>query len=304
MITLPFGARLGVFGFAAILLAPSLAEAHSICGSRVFPATLAIDDPGVSDELALPTLTAIPTNADGAREFDASFSWTKTLVENLGLAVSDGKTWLKPGGNGWGNVDTELKYQFFCDDSHEFMGSVGFDVSWANTGTPGFADSFNTYSPVIDIGKGFGDLPTSLNALRPFAVTGEAVLSVPGQSIADGGLNPTVLSWGFTVQYSLPYMNANISAIGGPDFLKRLIFIAEADFQTPVSHAPPGGYITTGTVQPGVVYLADSWQLAVEAMIPINNASGHSVGAIAQVDFFLDDLFPNSFLGKPLFGGH
>ena len=304
MLTLPSGARIGALGVAAILLAPSLAEAHSICGSRVFPATLAIDDPGVSDELAVPTLTGIPTNSDGAHEFDASFSWTKTLVENLGLAISDGKTWLKPGGNGWGNLDTELKYQFFCDESHEFMGSVGLDVTWGNTGTPGFADPFNTYSPVIDIGKGFGDLPTSMNALRPFAITGEAVLSVPGESVTDGGQNPTVLSWGFTLQYSLPYMNSNISAVGGPDFLKHLILITEADFQTPVSNVPPGGYITTGTVQPGFVYLADSWQLAVEAMIPINSASGHSVGVVAQVDFFLDDMFPNSFIGKPLFGGH
>lgn len=304
MLSLPSGARLGALGVAAILLAPSLAEAHSICGSRVFPATLAIDDPGVSDELTVPTLSGISSNSDGVREFDASFSWTKTLVENLGLAISDGKTWLKPGGNGWGSLDTELKYQFFCDEAHEFMGSVGFDVTWGDSGTPGFADPFNTYSPVFDIGKGFGDLPTSMNALRPFAITGEAVLSVPGQSVTDGDLNPTVLSWGFTLQYSLPYMNANINAIGGPDFLKHLIFITEADFQTPVSNVPSGGYITTGTVQPGLVYLADSWQLAVEAMIPINNASGHSVGVVASVDFFLDDMFPNSFIGKPVFGGH
>ena len=71
-----------------------------------------------------------------------------------------------------------------------------------------------------------------------------------------------------------------------------------------VSHAPPGGYVTTGTVQPGVVYMADSWQLAVEALIPINAASGRNVGVVGQIDIFLDDMFPNSFIGKPIFGGH
>jgi hypothetical protein len=305
----------GAIGVAAAIVSPTLAFAHAICGSRVFPATLAIDDPGVTDELALPTLTAIPSNADGAREFDASFSYTKTIVENLGLSVSYGKTWLKPGGNGWGNLDTELKYQFWCDAPHELMASIGLDATWANTGTPGLSDPFNTFTPVIDVGKGFGDLPSSLNILRPFALTAEFSLSIPstghmssmvtddsGNPSLNVALNPTVFNWGFTVQYSLPYLNANISEVGGPDFLKHLVAITEFAFQTPVGNVPPGGQVTTGTIQPGVVYVADTWQLALEALIPINGASGHNVGAVAQIDFFLDDIFPNS-LGKPLFGG-
>src|ERR1700753_1994820 len=118
MLSPPSLRRLGV---ASLVLTPSLAEAHAICGARVFPATLAIDDPGVSDELALPTLTYVGRNADGVYEFDGSFSYTKTIFENLGLSVSYGKTWLNAGGNGWGNLDTELKYMFFCDDTHELM---------------------------------------------------------------------------------------------------------------------------------------------------------------------------------------
>ena len=36
------------------------------------------------------------------------------------------------------------------------------------------------------------------------------------------------------------------------------------------------------------------------AQIPINEASGRHVGALAIVDFFLDDIAPDS-IGKPLF---
>jgi hypothetical protein len=300
---------------AAWLIAHSQADAHAVCGSRVFPATLVIDDPGVNDELALPTLTYLPKNADGVQEFDAAFSYTKTIIENLGLSLSYGKTWLSPGGNGWGNLDTELKYQAWCVPSNEFMGSVGLAVTWANTGSPSFSDPFNTFSPVIDIGKGFGDLPTGLNALRPFAITAEFSLSAPSQPHASmviydvsgnpslsTTLNPTVFNWGFTLQYSLQYMNANVQEVGGPEFLRHLVFIIEAGFQTPISNVPPGGQATTGVVQPGVMYMADTWQISLEAVIPINGASGHNVGVEGELHFFLDDMFPNT-LGRPLFAG-
>ena len=303
----------GAIGAASAVFPLTPAFAHAIAGNRVFPATLGIDDPGVGDELALPTLTALPSNSDGVHEFDASFSYTKTIIEGLGVSITDGKTWLKPGGAGWGNIDTELKYNFYTDDPHEFMASIGLDVTWANTGTRNFSDPFDTFTPVLDAGKGFGDLPTSLNLLRPFALTAEVGLAIPSEahtsSIAfdDSGnpflsvaLNPTVLNWGFTVQYSLPYMNANVSEIGGPDFVKHLIPITEFAFQTPVSNDDPGGQVTTGTIQPGFIYLADSWQIAVEALVPLNAASGHRVGGVAELHFFFDDLFPNT-IGKPLF---
>ncbi len=48
--------------------------------------------------------------------------------------------------------------------------------------------------------------------------------------------------------------------------------------------------------------MADTWQFALEAIIPMNAASGHGVGVVGELHFFLDDIFPNS-LGKPIFGG-
>ena len=57
---------------------------------------------------------------------------------------------------------------------------------------------------------------------------------------------------------------------------------------------------TTGTVNPGVIYVANKYQLGVEAIIPVNRASGDDVGVIGQLHLYLDDIFPNS-LGRPLF---
>jgi hypothetical protein len=284
------------------LFVTSEANAHAVCGNRVFPATLAIDDPGVGDELAFPTLAYTPPDADGTSEFDASFEYSKTLTDKLAFSIGDGLTWLNSGEHGSENIETALKYEFMCDDAHEFMASAAMEVAWANTGSGGFSDPFNTYSPALDFGKGFGDLPASLSALRPFAITSQLGLDIPGQASTDGELNPTVLNWGFTFQYSLPYLNANVSEIKGPEFLKHLIFVTEAAFETPVGNIPDGGGITTGFIQPGIIYEGDSWQLALEASIPINSDSGHGVGFVGELHFFFDDIFPNS-LGKPLFGG-
>jgi len=287
-----------LFGVAATLwLSPAFA--HAVCGNRIFPATLGIDDPGVGDELAAPTLTWQPQGSDGSREFDATFSWTKTILPGLGLSLGDGGSWLSPGGYGWQQLDTGLKYNFMCLPDHEFMASAGVDVSWGRTGSGAQFSPFNTYSPGLDAGKGFGDLPASLNFLRPLAITAEIGESFPGQSWTNGSPNATTLNWGFTLQYSLPYYNSHVAQIDS-DVLRRLVPVTEFAFSTPVANVAPGTQVTTGTIQPGVIYEADTWQLAVEALIPVNSASGRNVGAVAELHFFFDDIFPNS-LGKPLF---
>ena len=145
-----------------------------------------------------------------------------------------------------------------CFAQHEFMASAGFDVSWGRTGTGPQYSPFNTYAPVLDVGKGFGDLPTSLNILRPLAITAEIGDAIPGQSWTAGSQNPTTLNWGFTIQYSLPYYNSHIGQIDN-DFVHDLVPVTEFAFSTPVANVAPGTQITTGTIQPGVIYEADTW---------------------------------------------
>jgi hypothetical protein len=288
---------------AALSQTPALA--HAVCGDRIFPATLTIDDPGVTDELAL-TWDKLPKNSSGQVEYDANVNWAKTIFPDFALSIQAGPSWLTTspqaqGGFGWNDIVTEAKYQFLCDASLEFMASAGLSIDWGNTSTGGMENTFNTYTPVLDVGLGFGSLPTSLNVLRPVAITAEISEDFPGRGWSQGAQNPNVLNWGFTVQYNLPYYHSHVAEIDN-SFFKHLIPITEVAFSAPVSNVPPGGYGVTGTVQPGAVYMADKWQFALEAIFPINRASGHNVGVIAQLDLFMDDIFPDT-LGKPIFGG-
>jgi hypothetical protein len=292
----------GAAAFAAAgVLWTSSAFAHAVCGDRIFPATLAIDDPGVNDELALPTLAYLPQNSGGAQEFDASFSWSKTITPNTAIVIQDGPTWIRPGGYGWDSLSTEFQWGNFCLPEHELMATAGFEVDWGNTATGSQATPFNVYRPVIDVGKGFGDLPTSMNILRPVAVTAELSESLPGQSLTNGNQNSTNLNWGFTVQYSLPYYNSHVAEIDN-DFFKNLIPVAEFAFSKPLYNFAPGGNLTTGTFQPGAVYITDKWQFVLEAIVPLNSASGRGVGVVGELDLYLDDLLPDT-LGKPIFAG-
>ena len=301
--------------FAAALLAgASSALAHTIVGDRVFPATLAIDDPGVNDELALPSFTTMtsanPDGSPGSISYNLGWEYSKTITADLGFSIgSEGYKWQKrPDAQGWGNIETQLKYVFYQDPTHEFIFAGAANASWANSGSPQSAglpsDPYTTVTGKLFIGKGFGDV--SADWLRPFALTGEFDYSIPTASTnSDGSFNPRTISYGATLQYSLLYMNSHVQEV--PDLFKRLIPAFEAVFTTPVANIPlpdPSGYspnTTTGVVGPSLYYIGQYFEIGVMAQIPINSASGKSVGVAAVVDFFLDDIEPTT-LGKPLFG--
>jgi hypothetical protein len=304
---------------AAAALVSLQARSHEIVGNRMFPATLAIDDPGVADELAFPTVTMSKTgDVPPVKELDISGEYSKLITEDF--AVSFSPTWTHlyaPGGpkttgaSGFQNIETTFKYLLYKNEEHEFVASVGLNIEWGKTGSQDVgADPFTTYTPTFYFGKGFGDLPAGLNWARPFALTGQIGYAIPssnttvsvdsGSGDIDTEFNPRVLVWGASLQYSLPYLKSAVADIGLPDFVNHLIPLVEASLQTPVSNTLTSGTVTTGTINPGVIWVEKYFQVGVEAMIPVNRQSGSSVGAIAQLHFFLDDIFPNS-IGRPLF---
>jgi len=308
-------------GVAAALASLSSASAHEIVGNRMFPATLAIDDPGVADELALPTVSMTKTgDAPSVRETDISAEYAKRITEDF--AISFAPTWTRinaPGGpagtgaTGFQNIETTLKYRAFANAEHEFVLSTGLSVEWGGSGAQDVgADRFTTYTPTLYFGKGFGDLPASLNWARPFAITGQIGYAIPGSSSTvtvdpdtgdvDTEYNPRVLVWGASLQYSLPYLKSAVADVGLPDFVNHLIPTVEASMETPVSNTFSSGTVTTGTINPGVIWVGQTMQVGIEAVVPINRQSGTSVGVIGQLHFFLDDIVPNS-IGRPIFTG-
>jgi hypothetical protein len=311
--------RWGIMMAAAALMCSGLAgpaQAHCFVGNRFFPATVIVDDPCVADELSLPTVAGFKNGDDpSARELDIGGEYSKTITRNFGISFEE--EWIRldtPGEGtveGFDNLGTSFKYQFVRDAGAELAMSVSLDVDWGGTGSQAVdAEPFTTLVPTLFIGKGFGQLPQSLWALKPFAVTAQLGYAIPTKSsVAEEDeesellvINPVprAFNWGGTLQYSMPYLKSSVRDLGLPEFFDRLIPIVEWDLSTQTSNFD-GEERTTGTINPGLLYVADKYQLGVEAIIPINRASGEDVGVVGQLHFYLDDIFPRS-LGKPLFG--
>jgi hypothetical protein len=292
----------------AVCAVTSQASAHCFVGNRFFPATLNVDDPCVADELSLPTVAAFPTGDDpSAREVDISGELSKKITDTFGISLEG--TWIHtrvPGGattHGFDNLGTSFKYQFLTDPTDEFVVSASLDVDWGGTGDRSVAESFTTLTPTLFVGKGFGFMPESLKYLKPIALTGQVGYAVPTVSsgIEDGEttFNPQSVVWGGSIQYSMPYLKSAVEDMGLPDVVNRLIPLVEWNLSTQTNHFD-GGERTTGTINPGIIYVGDKFQLAGEAIIPVNRASGDGVGGMGQLHFYLDDIFPDTY-GQPLF---
>jgi hypothetical protein len=250
--------------------------------------------PCVNDELSLPTISFFK-NGDNpsANELDISAEFSKRITDTFGVSV--GCTWTRlrpPGGptvSGFQNLDTSFKFQFYTDAPRELVMSAALDVEWGHTGSSAVgAAPFTTLTPTFFIGKGFGDLPDRAQWIRPFAITGQVGYAVPTDSSTqtidpDTGLlsatpNPQFLVYGGSLQYSMPYLKSSVIDLGLPDFINHLIPLVEWNLQTQTANFN-GDVRTTGTINPGVIWVGEYYQVGVEAIIPVNRASGEGVAA-------------------------
>lgn len=282
------------------LVTPPCAWAHAIVGMRVFPGTLTFDDPGVVDELDLGySRIKVPAdNGTGAVDASAlSLSYSKTLTPRLGISLDTNYQHLNPAtgptSNGFDNLGLGVSYQIYKNDRHETLAAAAFNAELGGSGSRAIANSYSTFSPTLLFGKGFGDLPGTLRYLRPLAVTGMLAPNITSRASA-----PNTLSWALSVQYSIPYLQSFVRDVGLRAPFNNMVPIVELPLQTCLN-AGCGGQ-TTGTVNPGVIWLGRYGQVGVEAAVPVNHRSGSHVGVLLQVGFYLDDIFPHS-LGKPLF---
>ena len=129
--------------------------------------------------------------------------------------------------------------------------------------------------------------------LRPLAVTGTVGYAIPG------GDEPKSIEWGGAIEYSLLYLQNNVRDQGFSNFVAHLTPVVEFSVSSPTG---AHGDRTTGAINPGLIWSGQYIQLAAEAIVPVNKASGHGVGFIGQLHFYIDDLLPHS-LGRPIFGG-
>lgn len=285
----------------AVLGAASIALAHGFVGDRFFPPTIVTDDPFAVDELTGPVFSEFKQPGKPASwETDTAFEFDKEILPHFMLGLSDDYIYNKPSGHpgagGWDNFSVIAKYELWQNDPHEAIVSVGLETDFGGTGTSNVgSENFNTYSPTLYFGKGFGDLPDSLPLLKPFAITGVLDNTFPNKDDDDNQFQ-----WGFAIEYSLPYLEGQVEDTGLPRPFKEMVPLVEISMDTNENRSQAGQ--TTGSINPGVLWDTTYFQLGAEAIVPVNGHTGPHVGAILDVELFIDDLLPQIF-GHPIFFG-
>jgi hypothetical protein len=188
--------------------------------------------------------------------------------------------------------------------TRRFSAAFGWEAGGTGRKKAG-AESLGVFKPALLFGKGMGDLPERSD--QAVAVTGIMSL-LPSRSgnktftLNDDGdleveIEKLTSSWGFAVMQPAvsPVVREGHRAASRhqpADPAGRI------DINNPLDRGFAGK--TTGTVNPGIIWAGKSFQLGLEAVVPINERTGKNVGIRGQVHFFLDDIFPTT-IGRPLF---
>jgi hypothetical protein len=285
-----------------LLVLASAAGAHGFVGDRFFPPTVATDDPFATDELELPAISLFTDSAaEGSPKTQTvatGFEFDKEIFPHFAIGISDDYLVQKPAGlptiTGWDNLSLSAKWQFWQSDEHEAVLAVGAEADVGGSGSRATGDSASVITPTVYFGKGFGDLPDSLDALKPLAITGTI-----GEEFPLSGADPNVLDVGLAFEYSLPYLQQHVRDVGLPHPLADIIPVVEFTFSDPENRGQSGQVVAT--VSPGILWETHYFQLGAEANIPLNSRSGVRVGATLSLQIYIDDLFPKIF-GHPVFG--
>lgn len=293
------GCRAGALAIGAGFLVAMFAFTHdaaayTAAGDRLFPATVVLPQISPGDEFYLWASTQPFAAGSELSEFNGTYM--KTITENLGIVLQDTYTRFDASGvhptYGFLNFDTELKYLAINNQAHEFLLTLGVDREWGGTGALRAAASpSSATTPRIYFGKGLGDL--DIGYLRPLAITG-----MLGYQIADDAPRPNLVTPGFVVEYSIPYLQSKVQSLPLPEFIRGLTPMTEVSFTIPGGKS--FGARTTALICPGISYAGQGYELLVEALVPATHATAAGVGVVAQVHFSLDFLFPDT-IGRPLF---
>jgi hypothetical protein len=283
----------------ALMTYASSAVAHAVCGSRVYPVTLTLDDPGVAGEVTIPQIEYERAAADGGpgpgHDTTLAFEYDQRITEDFGFAFNDDYSVNQTNGaktqTGWDDLTVTGKWAKCVIPDADFQLGFGVIREFGRTGTSHIgADEFGNTAPTIYLGKGLDEVPIPM--LQPLQFTGEL-----SYAVADKG-NANHWIGGMSVQYSVPYLQNQIKDFGLPEPFAHMIPLVEIDWTSPTTSG--GNAPTTWALAPGFIYLRSWYQVGVEATIPLNKAAGTNMGFIIQFHVFLDDLYPRG-IGAPLF---
>jgi len=275
------------------------AVAYTASGDRVFPATLILPQLTPGDEFYL-NYNMQPLSSSGAgtanRASNFTATWGKTITDRLGVFIEETYTGIGQVGAGtawgWQNLDGEIKYLAVNDPDHEFLMSVGIDRETGGTGAARVgASPSGATTPRIYFGKGLGDL--DIGYFRPLAVT-----ALGGVQLADTAPRPDVVTNGFVIEYSIPYLQSKVRSFDLPDLIRGMTPMTEFFFTSPAGRSY--GTRSTALIAPGISYAGEGWEFGVEALVPASRATGSGVGVVAQFHVALDFFLPDS-VGRPIF---
>src|SRR6267378_4237081 len=268
-------------GFLLLLATCSEASAAYV-GDRYFPSTLATTVPTPADFYNPPYFVKLPDTAT-THEIDIPSTYSRLVTKDWGVFFTETFRILDVANkgrlSGFDNLVIGTQYQLYTNPEHQFVFTVGGTAAIGGTGAPGIASSFSTLTPTLYIGKGFGDLPDSMAWLRPLTISATAAVAVPTDS---------------TSLVTNMYTGPNRTGTRYPEGWVPLVEFTTA---TPLN-GPLAGR-TTGTVNPGVIWVSRYLQAGVEAIIPMDAHSGRDVGVRAQAHLYLSEIFPDL---KPIFG--
>ncbi len=267
---------------AILIFNVRLANGHGIAGDRYFPPTITVDDPFAAYEVHMgggrtPNIGVNNSNANAGNVM--MLGGGIEPIDGFGIAIDSlyrtPNANLTPEASGVDNLYYTVKKELIINDKHEFAITLGVNGQIGGTGGSGTANS-TSYGPTIFYAKGFGDLPNSMRLLKPMAVTG-----ILGYQIFTDQAQPTALNWGFTLQYSFLYLNEHVQPTGWGAPWNRLVAMVEFPLQTCMSSICNGQ--VTGSVNPGIVWVGQNFNLSAEAVFPLNNQSGRGTGILFQL---------------------
>src|ERR1700716_233939 len=154
-------------------------------GDRYFPWTLATTVPTPADFLNPPNLVVLPRTGTtpSIREIDIPTTFSKLITPDWALTFTETYRILEqanaPKRQGFDNFVLGTQYEAYANAEHQFVVTLAGTAAFGGTGSSDVANSFSTFTPAIQMGKGFGDLPNSMAWLRPVNMTSNVGEALP-----------------------------------------------------------------------------------------------------------------------------